>query len=284
LRIFSFILVWNIAMVWIGIALKRSAKVQPPSVNTASTSSILGPGETLKVWCWLVFDLVLIFCVTATILRVQVINRVAQGRPENICNAVSPTLNSPTTAANERVNALFKLAQVHTDQATDILRHAAREQPAPVNLVAAANLLGRDDLVGLSILETSLMHSSQLGSPSPTGDYWMNLEVMLSNVTDPAAAPILARLMTSPEFGTRRGAAHALRNIHTTATIDSLIKGLDDSDVEVRYFSVTGLAAATLEPHQMHDWYPSRGKYALNEQYYLDHWKAWAKARGQVGP
>ena len=220
---------------------------------------------------WLAFDLGLIVCATFSILRVEVANRVAQGMPEYLIR----TLQSPASSDYERMNAIWELSMFETDGSTQALQRAAREQKPPINLMAAATLLERNDISGLPLLEdVSLRHPSELRE--------LHLQTYLGSIKDPAAIPSLIHLMASPDVEIRRGAAQALCNISLAATIDPLIEGLDDSDVEVQYYSVIGLAKISGKPYN--GWYPGRGIFGQNTQYYLNHWKAWAKESAQSKP
>jgi len=290
-RIFSFLLIWAAAMVWGGIALKRWGQARSATEKADSVPLALNQKERQRMGLWLAFDLGLMVCLTFVILRVEIANRVAQGKPEYFIQ----TLLSPTSPDNERLHAIGELSSVKTDESTQALRRAAREQQPPVNVMAAATLLLHNDISELPLLEDiCLRHSSQLEqdsfqtivsngliTSSLTGSHSgpINLESYLGCIRDPAAIPSLIHLMTSPNVGTRRGTAHALRNIASPATMDVLIKGLDDSDIEVRYYSTCTLIKIAGDGH-----YPARDRYDLNEESYLDHWKTWAKERLQTKP
>jgi hypothetical protein len=90
-----------------------------------------------------------------------------------------------------------------------------------------------------------------------------------AGVTDPRAAPALARLLNSTDVEKRRIATSALGRTHSMEATESLNKALDDKDQQVRYNAVTGLAQITGETDGM----PSLEHFQKNEQHYLAHWR-----------
>lgn len=74
---------------------------------------------------------------------------------------------------------------------------------------------------------------------------------------------------------TRRAAAAALRHTGSNAAVDALSSALQDSDREVRYHAVLGLATIT----GLDEWGPSLELFDREEERYLTHWRAWAKSR-----
>ena len=73
----------------------------------------------------------------------------------------------------------------------------------------------------------------------------------------------------------RRAAASALRHTEADSAIASLLQALEDTDQEVRYQAVLGLATITGET----EWGPSLDSFAREEQRYLAHWRQWTKAK-----
>jgi hypothetical protein len=276
LRLFSIFFAWGLTTAWSGIALKRGLQARFASAKATPARLTLSPQERQRMGLWLAFDLGLIVCATFVILRTEVVNRVATGTPEGLTR----TLLSPASSTGEKMHAIWELSLVGTDESTRSLRHAAQELQPPVNLMAAATLLERNDISELPLLEDYLLrHSSQLEATPENGP--TDLASYLRSIKDPAAIPNLIQLMASADVETRRAAVQALWNIESPASIDSLIKGLNDGDVEVRYYCVSGLAQMTGAPGE---WDPDRGLFGQNESYYLDHWKAWARDRTPTSP
>jgi HEAT repeat protein len=71
----------------------------------------------------------------------------------------------------------------------------------------------------------------------------------------------------------------ALRNIKTETAIKPLAGALDDSDWEVRWGAVMGLAAIAGPDKDGNSWYPAYDAFKENERLYLDHWREWLQQR-----
>ena len=285
-EIFAFILAWAIFTIGAGIALKRLAW-------NSSAVAAPSPGDSGKMILWLAFDLVLIVGTTFAILRTEVVNRIAVGKPENIYEAAVQVLQSKASSEGDRAQAILKLGEIRSEAATDLLRHAARDEPEPINIVAAAELLGRDDLVGLPLIAEYLVHSSQvktayssttkspLGVASISGfNFQLNLASYLRSVKDPAALPILIRLMSSDNAEIRLGTVQGIRNMNSPEMIDPLVKGLDDPDPKVRQSCMWGLGLFLGRDQRKYGWHPPHYDSPQDEQQiYLDSFKTWAKQR-----
>ena len=101
---------------------------------------------------------------------------------------------------------------------------------------------------------------------------------LLEAIGDIQAAPILARLMKSPDPQIRLGASLALRHMDTKESVEALIGGLNDPEWEVRWTSVLGLAEI-IGPKQGNSWHPDMNTFKAGEKKYLDHWNAWPASR-----
>lgn len=87
------------------------------------------------------------------------------------------------------------------------------------------------------------------------------------------AVPTLAVLLKATHVGLRRAAAALLGDIGTVAVVAPLgIVALEDSDQEVRYQAVLGLAAATGRGEA-----PALARYQQSESRYLTSWRAFAR-------
>jgi hypothetical protein len=282
---------WIGLMVAVGIAWKRRREAEAPI-------TALTPGEVSRIFFWLSLDSVVIGVVTFAILHADLRQRRVWSSPDHVFAREVSVLQDKDASEGDRALALNTISHFHNDQATDLLREAVRKDSGTTRLNAAAGLIGRDDLLALSVLEDTLMSESPVtGAVLPTTDHTpsegngvhvagfgsvgpLNFGNSVASVKNPAAVPILIHLMASPNRGTREGAAAALRHIASPAATDALIKGLDDSDEKVRYLCVTGLAAVT---HQ-HKWYVATSLFEDDEAYYIDHWKRWAKSRNDDEP
>jgi len=96
-------------------------------------------------------------------------------------------------------------------------------------------------------------------------------------VKDPKATPVLVRLLRAPKANVRRGAASALRNIGGKEAIGPLVEALEDSDDEVVWSAIMGLAEITGDlDHGPGAQEEFKGKQKEN---YVNYWRNWAKAR-----
>jgi len=73
----------------------------------------------------------------------------------------------------------------------------------------------------------------------------------------------------------RRAAAAALRHTQADGAIGPLSMALEDSDREVRYQAVLGLATITGQ----NEWSPTLDQFEREEQHYLSYWREWVKTR-----
>jgi HEAT repeats len=204
----------------------------------------------------------------------------AKNTPEARVASARAILESPKSTVAQRGNALWDIGRLRADGVIPLLQQAAKDQPYPLNILAAANLAWRNDISALPILEEEMMKSSTLKYDGGGA----NLGAFLRRIQDPAAVPSLTRLMRSQDAETRQSAAYALRHIGDEAAIEPLIAGLDDSDQNVRWTSVLGLAEIVGHRSGGQSWAPADDTFKQNEQPYLDHWKEWAakrKANGQ---
>ena len=185
-------------------------------------------------------------------------------------------LQSPVTSTRERAEAIGGLTSVKTADANSVLTRASRVLPAPLNILAAFVLLSRNDISVLPLIEQALQHTPVLVIEDVGYRLETNLCVALGYIKDPAAIPALTRLSEVADVKTRRGAVSGLRNVGTEATVEPLSKALYDSDWEVRWVAVMGLAGIIDEGGS---WYPAYDEFRRNEQHYLNHWRERVRRR-----
>ena len=295
---------WIGLMLWGGIAWKRAREKAAEAAEST-------PWETAQIFGWLILDSLLIGCVMFAVLSADLAQRREWSNPENVFDRAVGVLNDKGASPGDRALALNTIEHSRNDRAFDLLQRAVQEETGDTRLYAAASLIGHDDLLALSALEDSLMgRTPDTGTILPTTSHTpsegtattitgfghigkMGFGNAVSGVKDPATAPILVHLMTSPLVETRRGAASALRHIMTlkergwdrwvptwpdsvdvAPITNAMIAGLDDPDEMVRYFSVCTLMEINLNPH-----YPAVFLFKDHEAEYVDGWKAWAKTR-----
>lgn len=94
----------------------------------------------------------------------------------------------------------------------------------------------------------------------------------ISNCDDPAAVPELIELTNSADITWRRVAVNALRRLRDGRSVFSLIRLLDDSDLEVAYQAVMSLAELT---GRTGPWAPSLPIFMANPHTFIANWKHW---------
>src|SRR5262249_874356 len=166
-------------------------------------------------------------------------------------------IQSSNTGLRQRFVAINALESARTVEATAILQKAAREQITPLNHVAASLLIARNDVSALPIVEDAWMRSAALVFKSDGIYVEGNLSHKLMGINNASAIPSLTRLLASEDVIVRRGVVQALRNIKTSAAIEPLARALDDSDWEVRWVAVMGLAAVAGPDKDGNSWYPA---------------------------
>lgn len=191
---------------------------------------------------------------------------------DKVVAEVAQVIIAPEGSPEDRKRAVSMLERVETQGALAALKNAAGSLTPPVQLYAVAALLRRGDTSVLNIAEDALLRpSSQISV-----DLQRRLAFALKDgVTDPQAIPSLVRLLKASDAQTRRSAAAALRHIGSEDAVAPLSVALQDSDREVRYQAVLGLATITKQV----EWGPSIDAFEREERKYLAHWLEWAKAK-----
>jgi len=106
------------------------------------------------------------------------------------------------------------------------------------------------------------------------------LKTVLCKITDPAVTVRLIGVMDSPAVDLRFSAAYALRNTKVRGAVPAFVKGLQDSDVEVRYQCLMGLAE-TVEGEYAPEQGPSRALFDKDETKYIRFWQDWWEREGK---
>lgn len=198
---------------------------------------------------------------------------VTAGEPvDRVVGELACVIKSPTSAVFDRISALGALATVPAPSATEVLQRAARELSPPLNLLAAIDLVQRNNISALPLVEEGARTSPMLAISDKGNTMQYHWGRALAGIKDPAAIPALARMLTVDDSEIRQGAVEGLRNTDSEAALEPLSQALYDSNIWVRWKAVMGLAAIT---HQK-EWYPFWDQFKENEQLYLDYWKAWA--------
>jgi len=198
----------------------------------------------------------------------------AQGNSvlDRVVGQVAGVLQSPRSPIEQKREAVYVLSRTESPAATIALRPGLREEDIIIQLGAAAALLEHNDISGLQIAEQALLNPNK-GIPA----YLLhNLSYAISEgLQDERAIPALTRLLQAHNIETRRAAASALRHTASHSAIPPLIAALQDSDFEVRYYSVIGLAEITGQ----NEWRPNMDDFRSKELRYLNYWRDWGRTR-----
>jgi len=101
----------------------------------------------------------------------------------------------------------------------------------------------------------------------------------LRQLTAPHFFSDLQQMIQSPAVLLRRGASYALRYADSDAMVPAFISALEDTDQEVRYNAVAGLASFTSKTGK---WFPAYPVFIKNQATYIDLWKNWWETEGKT--
>jgi len=187
---------------------------------------------------------------------------------DNVSNEVAYVLTSSRTSNIERRQAITILGGVNTSHITNILRRTAENPDPSLQILACTVLLRRGDITTLPLVESILLH--------PIAAYETNmrnaLAAALEGVRNPESIALLSNLVSKGDVRVRRGAAAALSRMEMNEVVTPLKYALRDSDLQVRYYAIIGLASITRQG----EWGPMFTIYIKNEEKYLKHWREWA--------
>jgi hypothetical protein len=191
---------------------------------------------------------------------------------DQVVAEVAHVLDSPNSTPDTRLRAVLVLEDTRVPLSTQALERAARGDDLRARVNAVGALLERKDLNALPEVK-QLALSSHLAADS---DLLTGLGPSLDSIEDPRAVPILTDLLAAPNAGIRRGAAVALRNTHAPSAIAPLSKALYDTNRDVQYFGVIGLAEIT---GTTGEWAPATDTFMEDPRKYVEHWRQWAKSQ-----
>jgi hypothetical protein len=191
---------------------------------------------------------------------------------ERVVNQVAGVLLSPSIRPEVRVQAVYVLSRTKHPSAADALKQALTDQEQTVGLSASAALLERNDLSGLQIAADALLSA---GTTVPDHILHNMTYALSEGVYDEKAIPTLTRLLTAPDPRVRRASASALRRTRSQKAIPPLLSALEDSDVQVRYYAVVGLAEITGQTERR----PNLDDFVADEKPFMNFWTSWRDAR-----
>lgn len=192
---------------------------------------------------------------------------------DQVTAEVCYVLKSPQTTPGDKQEALLVLRGVSSPLVTRALKEAARDAVSDVRFTAMALLLQRNDISELATAQSILLH------PPPNIDQNALDGLAFAirfGVHDPKAIPSLAAMVLAKNVNVRKGAATALRRTHDSAAIKPLTLALNDTDPDVLYQAVIGLAELT---YTSGEWAPGEGLFLKDQKRYLDYWREWAKSQ-----
>ena len=208
--------------------------------------------------------------------RIAAVEQCASFEPLPVLDRVTVelrcALTDPSAPETIQLGAIEALESIRTDSATDALKLAAISPSTSVRLRAIAALLGRNEISELGSVQDLLLQP--VAGPL-RGAVDRLASGIWHGVRNPKAIPILERLLRSPDFKVRRGAAQALRNTGSSQAVAGLAEALNDSERDVRYIAVIGLGEITRQD----EWSPSIDNFSEHEAYFLSYWRNWVKSQ-----
>jgi hypothetical protein len=172
------------------------------------------------------------------------------------------------------VEALFYLQYSKSKSANGALRTALNTAADFELQIGIANgLLRQGDASSLGFIKRLFLTGPVTSVDNSQEEALGN--VMAYYLQDPEAIADLEELLGASSVYIRRGAAGALRRTKSPKAVNGLTRALEDTDLEVRYWGVAGLAEITGQ----NEWRPSEERFKTQESEFLQHWKEWARNR-----
>lgn len=190
-----------------------------------------------------------------------------EGAPlEQVAGVECQVISNENVPLGARQEAIYSLRRIKAGCIIPTLRQVATTGSNELRLTAEHELMNQGDTGSLS----QAIADALSDDASIPGYLQQNiLHAIGFGIKDPAAIPLLQPLIRSNQLEARLAAAHALKNIGTPACDPLLRSLLSDTDQQVRYFAVIGLADIAGLP-QMH---PSVVEFRAHESKYTSYWK-----------
>jgi hypothetical protein len=212
----------------------------------------------------------------------------APGRPgtggtylDNVTAELANALSSPQTSIGTKRDAVEALGTLTTPAASAALEAAAEGGQVAPRALAMTALLERGKGEWIEAAAIFLASSERGLDPYVLWRLSGAIEIIELRLRDPKPIPALVPLLHVSNVTVRRAGAAALRNTHNAAATDPLIDALQDSDLEVQYQAVIGLAEIT---GTTGEWAPGSELFRQDPGRYVDHWREWAKSRAPAPP
>lgn len=191
-----------------------------------------------------------------------------------VIHELSATIASNTVPARDKVSIVRIEYAIPKDneEFNTALQQGAK---STVDDAYLANLmrsesLGRNDISELSIVVNGLLQESYT-EPSRSAF----LYAIGNRLSNPSAVSELARLLRARDANVRAAATSGLSHTGSKSATDALLLALHDSNADVRYHAVCGLADLAGEP-QLH---PSAYEFEHNSSKYISFWEEWSARR-----
>jgi hypothetical protein len=189
---------------------------------------------------------------------------------DRVVSILSTLLSIPDANIETKGNAIVMLQFSKSNASLLALRDSLSNPTLEVSARAAGALMWRRDASGLEIFKRVFLQ----GQPVPKS-LEQTLPNTLGDIGDPNIIPDLEELSGSSSVYMRRGATFALMRMKSPKAVNALSKMLGDSDFQVRYNAVVGLADSMGE----NAWRPSLQEFKSDEIKYLSHWREGTRTR-----
>jgi hypothetical protein len=159
-----------------------------------------------------------------------------------VAQELALVLNSSKTTLDQKISCIKAMETIESASVSTLLEDAFQRLDGQLKLGIASALIKRGNIATLEYAVNILL------TPSQSMDRNQLLQLALSiedGVRDPDSLPQLVRLLGVREAQFRRPIAEAIRLTKSQSAISPLSSLLVDTDPEIRYIAVIGLAEIT---------------------------------------
>jgi len=186
---------------------------------------------------------------------------------EGVVEVLGKVLSIPDSSPDMKQIALWYLEFAKSDTSTRTLRGVITNADPIVGVNAARALMLRGDVSGLDVIKRAFLPGPQ-SLPNLLEETVPN--AIGIGISDPKLIPDLEELLSSSSRYMRRGVVMALMRTGSPDARNGLRRALADSDFEVRYYGVLGLARITGDARGMT---PHMEEFKADEIKYLSYWR-----------
>ena len=186
---------------------------------------------------------------------------------EGVVEVLGKVLSIPDSSPDMKQIALWYLEFAKSDTSTRTLRGVITNADPIVGVNAARALMLRGDVSGLDVIKRAFLPGPQ-SLPNLLEETVPN--AIGIGISDPKLIPDLEELLSSSSRYMRRGVGMALMRTGSPDARNGLRRALADSDFEVRYYGVLGLARITGDARGMT---PHMEEFKADEIKYLSYWR-----------